>query len=63
MIGFGRAERHSRCLLPFDDRTFVGDVRSSEMCQKGTLTDIGVMLRIRCGKPPTVTRKPAAVVG
>jgi len=27
MIGFGRAERHSRCLLPFDDRTFVGDVR------------------------------------
>jgi hypothetical protein len=25
--------QHARCLLRFDDRTFVGDVRSSEMCQ------------------------------
>jgi hypothetical protein len=25
--------QRARCLLPFDDRTFVGDVRSSEMCQ------------------------------
>src|SRR5882672_5142920 len=25
--------QHARCLLLFDDRTFVGDVRSSEMCQ------------------------------
>ena len=24
--------QHARCLLLFDDRTFVGDVRSSEMC-------------------------------
>jgi len=28
--------RHARCLLPFDDRTFVGDVRSSEKCHELT---------------------------
>ena len=28
---------HARCLLLFDDRTFVGDDRSSEKCQKATL--------------------------
>src|SRR5207248_3200988 len=26
--------QHARCLLLFDDRTFGGDVRSSEMCQR-----------------------------
>src|SRR5207248_1293555 len=28
--------QHARCLLPFDDRTFVGDVRSSEICHELT---------------------------
>ena len=35
---------HARCLLLFDDQTFVGDVRSSEMSQEDSFLQIDLLI-------------------
>jgi hypothetical protein len=53
--------KHARCLLLFDDRTFVGDVRSSEMCPRSGSSFLPILLlrrRWQAAKAVSVDRVP-----